>query len=85
MQIADRNYDKSLKMGKDSKDNLKTLLKYWIAHNQDHSVEFKEWAEKAEAMGENEVAREIHQAVAQMDKATVLFSKSLKRLSGEGK
>jgi len=33
---------------------------------------------KAEAMGENEVAREIHQAVAQMDKATVLFSKSEK-------
>ena len=72
-------------MSKDSKDNLRALLKYWIAHNQDHSVEFKEWAEKAKVMGEIEVAREIQQAVGQMDKATALFSKSLKRLSGEGK
>lgn len=72
-------------MVKDDKDNLKALLKYWIAHNQEHGVEFKEWAEKAKAIGENEVALEIQQAVAQMDKATALFSKSLKRLSGEGK
>jgi hypothetical protein len=72
-------------MGKGDKDNLKALLKYWIAHNQDHSVEFKEWAEKAKAIGENEVSLEIQQAVTQMDKATALFSKSLKRLSGEEK
>jgi rubrerythrin len=67
------------------KDKLKALLKYWIAHNQDHSTEFKEWAEKAGAMGESEIAGEIRQAIAQMDKATAHFAKSLKKLSGEGK
>jgi beta-glucosidase/6-phospho-beta-glucosidase/beta-galactosidase len=72
-------------MVSNEKENLTALLKYWIAHNQDHSVEFKEWAEKAKAMGENEVAREIQQAIEKMDKATALFSKSLKRLNGEGK
>jgi len=72
-------------MGKETKDNLRALLKYWIAHNQDHSVEFQELAEKAKTMGESEVAGEIQQAVEQMDKATALFSQSLKRLSGEGK
>ena len=72
-------------MGKNDRDNLKALLKYWIAHNKDHSEEFKEWAEKAEAMGEHEVAGEIQRAVEQMDKATVLFSKSLKKLGAEGK
>jgi hypothetical protein len=36
-------------------------------------------------MGENEVAGEIQQAVEQMDKATALFLRSLKKLSGEGK
>jgi len=72
-------------MGKDTKENLKALLKYWIAHNQDHSKEFREWAEKAKAMGDDDVANEIQQAVEQMNKATALFSKSLKRLSGEEK
>ncbi|MDD5288648.1 MAG: hypothetical protein PHY28_06005 [Dehalococcoidales bacterium] len=72
-------------MGKEEKDNLKALLKYWIAHNEDHSAEFKEWAEKAKAMGEDEIARNIQQAVEQMDKATALFSQSLKKLGGKEK
>ena len=72
-------------MGKSEKDKLKALLKYWIVHNQDHIVEFKEWAEKAGAMGEAEVSADIKQAVAQMDKATALFTHSLKKLNGEGK
>ena len=67
------------------KENLKALLKYWIAHNQDHGTEFKEWAEKAGLMGESEVASEIRQAIAQMDKATAHFAKSLKKFNGEGK
>jgi hypothetical protein len=71
-------------MVKDDREKLKALLKYWISHNQDHSEEFRGWAEKANLMGESEVAGELQQAVKQMDKATVLFSKSLKRLGGEG-
>ena len=72
-------------MHKDQKDNLRTLLRYWIAHNQEHSREFKEWAEKAKAMGENGIALELQQAVEQMDKTTALFLQSLKKLSGKGK
>ena len=72
-------------MGKNEKDKLKVLLKYWIGHNQDHSAEFKEWAEKAGAMGEVEVSTDIKQAVVQMDNATALFIRSLKKLSREGK
>lgn len=69
-------------MVKNEKDKLKALLKYWITHNQDHSTEFKEWAEKAGAMDETEVAADIKQAVAQIEKATVLFTHSLKKLNG---
>lgn len=72
-------------MVNNEKAKLKALLKYWIAHNQDHSTEFKEWAEKAGAMGEREIAGEIRQAIAQMDKATAHFVKSLKKFNGEGK
>ena len=72
-------------MVKNEKDKLKALIKYWITHNQDHSAEFKEWADKAEAMGESEIAGNIQQAISQMDKATALFIYSLKILDGDGK
>jgi|PlaIllAssembly_1097288.scaffolds.fasta_scaffold1279706_2 hypothetical protein len=72
-------------MVRNERDNLKMLLNYWIAHNQDHGIEFKEWAEKAKAMGEQQVADDILRAVTEMEKATALFSKSLKNLSTGGK
>ncbi len=67
-------------MSSDEKSKLKTLLSYWIEHNREHSQEFREWAEKAKKMGEEEVAAEILQAVGNMDEVTEIFSKTLKRL-----
>ena len=67
-------------MSGDERDKLRTLLNYWVAHNREHSDEFREWADKAKGMGEVEVAGEILQAVAAMDRAGVLLSQSLKRL-----
>ncbi len=72
-------------MANNERNNLKALLNYWIGHNRDHSIEFKEWAEKARAMGEKQVADDILLAVKDMDKATALFDKSLKTLNSEGK
>ena len=70
-------------MGIEELSKLRILLNYWIEHNQEHSQEFSEWADKAKALGEVEVAKEILQAAQEMDKASELLSKSLKRL-GEG-
>ena len=67
-------------MSSDEKAKLKTLLNYWIEHNQEHSEEFKEWAGKARQMGEGKVAAEILQAVGNMDKVTEILSRTLKRL-----
>jgi len=67
-------------MSSDEKAKLKTLLNYWIEHNQEHSEEFKEWAGKARQMGEGKVADEILQAVGNMDKVTEILSRTLKRL-----
>lgn len=71
-------------MSNDNKEKLKIVLSHWIAHNQDHSVEFKEWSEKAEAMGEKEVAADILQAIEQMEKSTGYFSQALEKLEKEG-
>lgn len=67
-------------MSNDDKTKLKTLLNYWVEHNQEHSEEFKEWAEKARQMGEAEVAEEILQAVGNMEKVSEILTKTLKRL-----
>jgi rubrerythrin len=67
-------------MGSDDKEKLKTLLKYWIEHNREHSEEFKEWAEKAQKMGEGEVGGEIMKAVGNMDKVTEILSGILRKL-----
>jgi nickel/cobalt exporter len=70
-------------MVSDEGAKLRTLLNYWVEHNREHSEEFKEWADKAKAMGEVEVAGEMLQAVQEMDKASGLLSQSLKRLEEE--
>ena len=67
-------------MSINEKDKLKTLLGYWVEHNEEHSGEFKEWAEKAREMGEAEVADEIMQAVENMDRVSEILTKTLKRL-----
>ena len=67
-------------MSADEKSKLKTLLTYWVEHNEEHSGEFREWAEKAKEMGKAEVAAEIMQAVVNMDKVSEILSKTLQRL-----
>jgi nickel/cobalt exporter len=69
-------------MGSDERARLKTLLNYWVEHNQEHSHEFKEWADKARVLGEVQIAEEILQAAQAMDRASGLLSQSLKRLEG---
>ncbi len=67
-------------MGNDDKARLKALLQYWVEHNQEHRQEIGDWAVKAGALGEAGVAREMTRAAAQMDKASDLLSRALKRL-----
>ena len=67
-------------MGSDEKTKLRTLLNYWVEHNQEHSQEVREWANKAGIMGEAELAEEMLLASKAMDEASGLLSQSLKRL-----
>lgn len=67
-------------MSSEEKSKLKIILAHWVGHNEEHSREFKEWAEKARQMGEEEVADEILQAVGNMDKVTEIFNRTLQRL-----
>jgi len=67
-------------MSSDERVKLRTLLNYWLEHNEEHSQEFREWAEKARVSGETEVCDEILQAAQEIDKANESLSQALRRL-----
>jgi hypothetical protein len=67
-------------MKNEEKAKLGTLLKYWIEHSQEHSQEFKEWADRVRDSGDADIAGEMLQAVGDMDKAIECLSRALKGL-----
>lgn len=60
-----------------------TLLNYWIAHNKEHSQEFREWATKVKTSGEAEAGEEMLLAAQEMDQASEILSRALRRLEGK--
>ena len=42
---------------------LLMLLDHWVEHDDSHVENYREWAGKASAAGEEEIAREIHLAI----------------------
>jgi len=67
-------------MSTNERAKLGTLLNYWIEHNKEHSQEFAEWAGKARAFGEAEAGADMLQAAQEMDKASEILSRALRRL-----
>lgn len=48
---------------------LGVLLDHWVAHNQDHAMEYNLWVEKMNRLGKNEVAEDLIEAIALMAEA----------------
>lgn len=59
---------------------LKTMVNYWLEHNQEHSQEFKEWAVRARELGKPEAGQEILAAAQGLDKSSQALSRALERL-----
>jgi hypothetical protein len=64
------------------KDKLRLLLPHWIEHNAEHAVEFRNWAEKARAAGEEDAAGEIDTAAKELGWVNEALSSALDALSG---
>jgi hypothetical protein len=64
----------------DEKTRLKALLTYWVEHNDEHTREFREWAEKATQMGAREVSKDLVKAVKNMEKVSETLSRTLLKL-----
>ena len=67
-------------MATDDITKLKTLLGYWIEHNQEHGQEFREWAERV--AGQGYIGEDLRQAAGEMDKASQFLLKAQEKLGG---
>jgi hypothetical protein len=63
----------------DTRSQLKSLLAYWLEHNQEHGVEFREWADKV-TMDQKEVAERLRQAADKMAEVDECLKKAQKLL-----
>ena len=59
---------------------IRTLLNYWIKHNKEHSLEFKEWAGKVSELGEADASEDMLLAAQAMEKASKSLLRALRRL-----
>ncbi|MGQ9553174.1 MAG: hypothetical protein ACUVWR_03560 [Anaerolineae bacterium] len=50
-------------------DKLRKLLPHWLEHNAEHAEEFRQWAERARALGASDAAASIIHAAEAMEKA----------------
>lgn len=62
------------------KEKLRVLLNHWVQHNREHAQEFRQWAEKAERLGQRTVSDDIIRAAQQMDKGNEFLLAALDRL-----
>jgi hypothetical protein len=59
---------------------LHILLDYWIAHNSEHTKEFRDWADKV-ASSSGEVAQQLQAAAAKMAAVSADLIKARQALS----
>lgn len=60
----------------DDRKKLKHLLEHWMLHNEEHVRSYREWAEKADAAGEREVAEILRKVSDETARAQELFKKA---------
>jgi rubrerythrin len=63
-------------------DKVRALLPHWIEHNAEHAAEFRQWAEKVRAEGQEEVAEEIALAAKELGWVNEALSSALDKLGG---
>jgi hypothetical protein len=58
-------------------EKLKHLLEHWMKHNEAHVKTYSEWAQKVEAIGEDELSGIIRQIADNSKKLDELFKKAM--------
>jgi len=64
-------------------EKLRVLLPHWIEHNAEHAAEFREWAERARAAGQEGPASDIALAAEELGWANERLTAALEKLGQE--
>ncbi|MEW5723533.1 MAG: hypothetical protein AB1896_10530 [Thermodesulfobacteriota bacterium] len=57
-------------------EKLAHLLEHWREHNDEHAVNYRTWADKAEAAGRSEAARLLREAAEATTQVNGLFTRA---------
>jgi len=64
-------------------DKLVKLLSHWIKHNEDHALNYRNWAEKAKTNGNGQVAELLEEAAEMSLTINEKFETALAGLDGK--
>ncbi len=64
-------------------EKLMKLLSHWIKHNQDHALNYRNWAEKAKTNGKGQAAGLLEEAADMSLAINEKFEAALAGLSGK--
>ena len=62
---------------------LRVLLPHWIEHNAEHAAEFREWAERASAAGQDGPATDVTLAAEELKWVNEQLAVALEKLGQE--
>jgi hypothetical protein len=63
-------------------DKSRTLLPHWVAHDAEHTAEFRAWIERVRAIGQEQVAEHLEAAIQKMGAANFDLQNALEHLDG---
>lgn len=67
-------------MAKTDMEKLRILIDHWIEHNEEHADEFKKWAERARAAGNEAVYDDILKAIGKLRDVNENLRAALKKI-----
>jgi hypothetical protein len=66
-------------------EKVRALLPHWIEHNAEHAAEFRLWAERVRAAGQEEAAEEIALAAKELGWVNEALTAALEKLDQPAK
>lgn len=64
-------------------EKLKKLLCHWMEHNDEHAETYRQWAEKASSIGNEELSKILGSLYHETKKLNGLFEEAIKAIQVE--
>lgn len=64
----------------DDLSKLKKLLYHWMEHNEEHAETYREWSEKALALGNADLSDTLKNLYSESKKLNGLFEDAIKKI-----